>query len=113
MNLGSYGEAIAATYLESKGYKIVEKNFRCKLGEIDIIASQRDMLVFIEVKTRSSTAYGLPCEAVNKKKQLHLIRTAAFYLLKNHIGEIDQRMDVVEVLYREDHVYIRHLENAF
>lgn len=113
MELGCQGELIAANYLISKQYKIVEKNFRCKMGEIDIIAYQGRTLVFVEVKTRSNTSYGFPCEAVNHKKRIHLIRTATYYMVKNQITDVDQRMDVIEILYNSKGVYIRHLTNAF
>jgi putative endonuclease len=113
MSLGSQGEEIAVNYLNGKGYKIVDKNYRCRLGEIDIIAYKDNTLVFVEVKTRQNTSYGLPCESVTKTKQHHIMRTAAFYVLKNDVGDVNQRIDIIEILYREQKAYIRHLENAF
>ncbi|QIB69972.1 YraN family protein [Aminipila butyrica] len=113
MSLGAQGEEIAANYLKNKGYHVLERNFRCRMGEIDIIACTGRILVFVEVKTRSSQTYGLPCEAVTKTKQLHIRRVAGFYLLKNNMSHIDQRIDVVEILYQGEKAYIRHTENAF
>src|SRR5665648_1233285 len=69
MNLGEKGELLAKCYLEKKGYSILEQNFRTRYGEIDIIAKFQEEIVFFEVKTRSDTDHGLPCEAVNKAKQ--------------------------------------------
>ncbi len=113
MSLGLQGEEVAANYLKNKGYQVLERNFRCKMGEIDIIACIHRTLVFVEVKTRRSLNYGLPCEAVNKTKQVHIKRVAAFYAMKNNVVDITQRIDVVEILYQGQKAYIRHIENAF
>ncbi|QHI73158.1 YraN family protein [Aminipila terrae] len=113
MSLGVQGEEVAANYLKNKGYQVLERNFRCRMGEVDIIACIDRTLVFVEVKTRRSLSYGLPCESVTKTKQLHLRRVAAFYVMKNNIGNISRRIDVVEILYRGEKAYIRHTENAF
>ncbi|QAT43208.1 YraN family protein [Aminipila luticellarii] len=113
MSLGLQGEEVAANYLQNKGYQVLERNFRCKMGEIDIIACIDRTLVFVEVKTRRSLNYGLPCEAVTKTKKLHIRKVAAFYVMKNKIGNINRRIDVVEILYQGEKAYIRHTENAF
>lgn len=113
MSLGLQGEEVAANYLENKGYQILERNFRCKMGEIDIIGCIHKTLVFVEVKTRRNLNYGLPCESVTKSKQIHIKRVAAFYVVKNNITNINQRIDVVEILYQGEKAYIRHTENAF
>lgn len=86
--LGNAGEKIAKIYLERNKYKILETNFRCKQGEIDIIAKDKKELVFIEVKTRKSIKYGLPAEAVNQVKQKHISKTAEYYIYKNCIKNI-------------------------
>ena len=83
--LGDAGEKIARLYLERNKYKIVETNFRGKQGEIDIIAKDKNELVFIEVKTRKSIKYGKPAEAVNYIKQNHIYKTAEYYIFKNKI----------------------------
>ncbi len=113
MSLGVQGEEVAANYLKNKGYQVVERNFRCRMGEIDIIASINKTLVFVEVKTRRSLSYGLPCESITKNKQVHIKRVAKFYTVKNNIINVNQRIDVLEVLYRGEKAYIRHIENAF
>lgn len=99
-DFGSWGEDIAAKFLRKKGYRIIERNFRCKKGEIDIVASEGDSLVFVEVKTRSTTKFGEPEEAVNPDKMHHLHRTAYIYLRKNKLrpGEITVRFDVVSIV---------------
>ena len=78
--LGKFGEDFACRYLQQQGYKILFRNFRCRIGEIDIIAVKNDVLSFIEVKTRQSKTYGLPCEAVNLSKQKKIYRCAEFYM---------------------------------
>lgn len=113
MNLGVQGEDVATNYLKNKGYQVLERNFRCKMGEIDIIACIHKTLVFVEVKTRRSLNYGLPCEAVTKTKKLHIRRVATFYTIKHNFENISQRIDVVEILYQGEKAYIRHTENAF
>ncbi len=79
MTLGSWGEEIAENYIKKKGYSIIERNFRCKLGEIDLIAYDGKQLVFIEVKTRQNQKYGLPCEAINTAKMRHLKKNGSLF----------------------------------
>ena len=78
--LGRRGEAIAVSFLKRQGYKIIERNYRSKLGEIDIIAREKDNIVFVEVKTRRSDDFGLPQEAVSYRKQYRLTKIALGYL---------------------------------
>ena len=82
-NLGKIGENLAIDFLKSHNFSVLEKNFRSRLGEIDIIAKKDHCLYFIEVKTRSNLNHGAPYEAVNKRKIYHIKKTAQFYLLKN------------------------------
>ena len=82
---GNTGEDIATEYLEKQGYIILERNFYCKQGEIDIIAKDKNEVVFVEVKSRSDVGYGLPSEAVTKQKIKHLCRTARYFLYKNNM----------------------------
>ncbi len=108
--LGASGEQQAAEFLKEKGYKILETNFSNKIGEIDIIAKDKEFVVFVEVKARSSKAFGLPSEAVNFHKQQKIRKVALSYLKSKKILEkVQCRFDVVEVLGDE----IRHIENAF
>lgn len=96
--LGRRGEERAAKFLISKGYTIVEQNYRCRYGEIDIIGRLDSYLVFIEVKTRSNTLFGSPQSSVTTTKQRQIIRSAEFYLQKNKLSETDARFDVVAII---------------
>lgn len=109
---GKSGEELAKDYLMSKGYSILETNYRNKIGEIDIIAKDKDVLVFVEVKTRTSTRYGYAFESVDFRKQRKIINTSMVYVkYKNHIN-IQLRYDIIEV-YMEQNIKINHLDNAF
>lgn len=110
--LGKAGEERAAVYLDSIGYEILERNFRCRFGEIDIIAKDGDTICFVEVKTRSRTDHGLPCQAVDRKKILRIKRCAYVYLSRSDIDHKDIRIDIIELLYREGGFSIRHLKNG-
>lgn len=116
--LGEIGEEAAVKYLLQHHYKILERNYRCKSGEIDIIAQDGQYIVFIEVKTRRNTQYGLPSEAVNYYKRRKIIQTARHYLAYKHKFSEDVRFDVIEVLgemQREKPCIhqIRLIQNAF
>lgn len=113
MSFGSWGEKVAEKYLSNKGLQIVERNFRCKAGEIDLIARDGNCLVFIEVKTRSNLDFGLPCEAITKMKLNHLRHTIAYYQKKNKLDGADLRIDVVEILYWEGQTFFHHIENVW
>lgn len=97
--IGKWGENLARKYLEENNYKVIEKNFFCRQGEIDIIAKdiEKKELVFIEVKTRSNFKYGNPAEAVDIQKQKHMTQAIKYYIYKNKIKNIPIRIDVVEV----------------
>jgi len=113
MTFGSWGEETAAEYLITKGYKIVERNYRCKIGEIDIVAYDGNVLVFIEVKARSNMKFGLPCEAITNTKLRHIKRTISYYTVINNIEDVDIRIDAVEILVKEGVTFIHHIENIF
>lgn len=107
---GAVYEDIAANYLVNAGYEIIEKNFRCRLGEVDIIAKENEYLAFIEVKYRSTIQKGFPEEAVTLHKQKIISKVADYYLMKKKIYvEIPVRFDVVSILGTEVKVY----RNAF
>ncbi len=106
---GIEGENIAVEYLKRHGYKILDRNFACKTGEIDIICERENMLVFVEVKARENTNYGMPCEAVTSSKIRSIVKTAEAYLLKKRRINSPCRFDVVEVLRGE----VNHIEDAF
>ena len=112
---GMHGQAIAADFLQDKGYKILRQNYRIRTGEIDIIAREpiNGYIVFIEVKFRRSISHGLPRESVTSTKQRQIIRTALHYVTINQLDNHDFRFDVVEVLDLGGEVTIEHIENAF
>lgn len=107
--LGKNGEDVAAEYLMKNNYKIIERNFSCKTGEIDIIALKDDYLVFIEVKTRSSNKYGLPSEAVTKSKLQHLYKTARYYAYIRNLQDEFIRFDVIEVYFENSKYKVNHI----
>jgi len=113
MSLGNWGEEKAVTYLKTKGYKIIETNFSCKLGEVDIIAFRKGVLHFVEVKTRRTNAYGSPAESVTKQKLRHITKTIEFYLLKNKIddNQIEISVDVIEIYLGNGDIEYNHIEN--
>jgi len=114
--VGDKGEELATKYLEAKGYRVLDRNFRCKMGELDVIAYSPDerVLAFVEVKTRNSVEYGLPSEFVNAKKQRCLLHTANYYLMCHKgLASLQPRMDVFEIIYLKEGVFVRHLKNAF
>ena len=110
---GLSGEECAADWLAKEGYVILERRFRCPMGEIDIIARQGRIIVFVEVKARHSAGYGSPAEAVTWGKQRKLLRTAQLWLLQKGSTEAACRMDVIEVLQQEEAPVIHHIPNAF
>ena len=95
--LAQRGEEAAARKLRADGYRIIARNFRCRSGELDIIAEEGGELVFVEVRSRTSTDYGTPAESVNRRKQRQIARTASHYLRWQVGGERACRYDVVEV----------------
>ena len=107
--LGRAGELKAVEYLKQKGYTILDTNYKTHVGEIDIIAEDSGTIVFVEVKTRSGDAYGLPCEAVDLKKQEKYFLLASQYLQKKGLTDKPCRFDVVEI----ENGQINHIENAF
>lgn len=109
---GSLGEGLAIQYLEKKQYEILETNFVTKVGEIDIIAQHREIIVFIEVKARKDLSYGNPYEAVSQMKQKKIIKTALLYTKMKKIKDIQFRFDIIEV-YLNKRDRINHIENAF
>lgn len=109
---GSKGEDIAAEFLKQKGYKILKRNYTTPLGEADIIARDNNTIVFVEVKARSSNAFGQPFEAVNHRKQEKLKKIALYYLKHNKI-ELPVRFDVVSIVSRNGKAEVNHIIEAF
>lgn len=111
---GDEGEDIAVEFLLKKGFEIIERNYRFEKGEIDIIAKDKNEIVFIEVKTRKSLEFGLPEFSITNGKIKQLKRIASAYLWEKEIYETDCRFDVVAILMLDSsHPEINHLENAF
>lgn len=113
---GSWGEEMACQHLISQGYKILKRNFHSKCGEIDIIAKDKNCIVFVEVKTRKNNLYGNASEFVTKSKQRKIILTAQYYL--RYCQETEMRFDVIEVYYFEKDEEmilkeINQIKNAF
>ena len=110
--LGKDGENIAAAFLEKKGFRIIEKNYRTVFGEIDIIARDRGVIVFVEVKTRSDITFGYPFEAVNPKKR-EKIRKSALCFMKGQKKESPARFDVMSITKDKGETRIEHIQDAF
>jgi len=113
MKTGKEGERIAAAYLKKNGYRIVETNFRCAIGEIDIIARDKDELVFLEVKTRKSKELGFPEQAVGTKKQKKMSQLALWYLQNKSIKDTASRFDVLAITMLPAGNEIKLVKNAF
>ena len=108
--IGKIGEDLATKYLENIGYSIIERNFIAKQGEIDIIAKDKEELVFIEVKTRTNALYGQPVDAVNRIKQKHLVKTVNYYLYLRNLENKFIRLDVIEVYLKDKKNKINHIK---
>ncbi len=113
--IGDFGETAACRFLEKNGISVLKRNYHSRVGEIDIIAKDGDVIVFCEVKTRLSKAYGTPSEFVDFKKQTKIIKTALYYLGRD---DIDMRFDVIEVMYKPcgdvlSVTEINHIKSAF
>jgi putative endonuclease len=111
--LGKKGEEKALRFLKKNGYRIIENNYVCKMGEMDIIAREKDTLVFIEVKTRTSTEFGPPQLAVNLSKQRQLSKVALNYLKEKHLEDPKARFDVVAILLGQKREEIELIRDAF
>ena len=111
--LGRKGEEVALRFLKKKGYRIIEKNYVCKMGEMDIIAKEKDTLAFIEVKTRTSTEFGPPQLAVTPSKQRQLSKVALSYLNKKQLNDVKARFDVVAILLGQKGEEIELIKDAF
>jgi putative endonuclease len=113
LSLGKKGEELAITQLMALKYKILERNFKCRLGEIDIIARDKSTLVFIEVKTRATKDFGGPAAAVHERKQRQLSKVALVYLNQKKLFNIPARFDVVAVELLPPAPRIEVIQNAF
>lgn len=99
---GNYGEDLACEFLKKQGYKILERNYRIRGGEIDIVCKDGETLVFVEVKTRFTHDFGLPEESMTFWKIKALLKTAKFYVLKSKWGDKEYRLDFISVDFADD-----------
>jgi len=113
LSLGKMGEELAVTQLRAMKYQILERNYRCLLGEMDIIAREKGSLVFVEVKTRATKDFGGPAAAVHERKQRQLSRIALLYLNQKKIRDVPARFDVVAVDLSGSNPRIEVIQNAF
>jgi putative endonuclease len=113
--VGTYGECEALKYLKKSGYIIIERNFRSKYGEIDLIAKDGDYITFVEVKLRYGKLYGTPSESITYSKQLKIYRTAQYYIMKKKLYDNYFRFDVIEIflLHDKENIGINLIKNAF
>ncbi len=108
--IGAIGEKIAQKYLINKKYKIITTNFYTKRGEIDIIATENNYLIFIEVKTRTNNKYGTPGMAVNSVKINHMKLAAKVFLMLNKFEKYKIRFDVIEIIIKNKKILINHIK---
>ncbi len=112
--LGDSGENLAAKHLRSQGYAIIERNYRLKAGELDLIARKGSTLVFVEVKTRRSDRYGPPETAVTRTKQRRIVRLAEMYMKQKKLLHLQPRFDVIAIQWKETGGHeINHIQAAF
>jgi putative endonuclease len=112
--VGSVGEEVAVSFLKKLGFRLLARNYRCRGGEVDIIATDRGTIVFVEVKARNNAAYGLPQLAVTPFKQRQIARAAQIWLSRNRMHEAAARFDVVAIQFTPGgHPTIEHIRNAF
>jgi putative endonuclease len=111
--LGKYGEDIAASYLQDRGYSILERNWRCEIGEIDLIAKYKESLVFVEVKTRSGQGFGHPFEAITKSKVARMRQLAAQWTNTHEIIGLSLRLDAIAVLVQDGKVAVEHIKRVY
>lgn len=111
---GEIGEQMAITYLIKKGFNLLEKNWRNSTGEIDLIMSKDNIIVFVEVKLRKTDTFGDPEKAVSKSKQKRIIQTANSYIFDKNIPErFEYRFDIISIVKNNNFLSIKHFEDAF
>jgi putative endonuclease len=110
--LGREGENLAARFLTKQGYRILERNYRTRSGEIDLVALHNGAVVFVEVKTRTSDAFGAPELAVNPRKQQRMVKAALGYLKYKKLHQVPCRFDVVAITTASEQE-VEHIQNAF
>ncbi len=111
--LGKKGEDLAVRFLKKRGYQIIQRNYTCKMGEMDVIAKEKDTLVFVEVKTRTSATFGPPQLSVHFSKQNQLSKVALHFLKEKNLNDIRARFDVVAILLGPKGEEIELIRDAF
>lgn len=111
--LGRRGEELAVAFLEGRGCRVLARNYRCRLGEVDLVARDGETLVFVEVKTRRSLAFGGPGEAVGAAKKARLVRVARHYLYRHGLTNVPCRFDVVAVTAAGEELRAEWIRDAF
>lgn len=111
--LGNIGEIKSCEYLESSGYLILERNFRCAFGEIDIIVRREDVISFVEVKTRANSSYGEPQESVIPLKTARIRNAASYYLELKHLNSFEVSLDVISIKVSGKKLLLEHFKNCF
>jgi len=112
--LGASGEDLAASHLRKQGFLILDRNFRCPIGELDLVARKNEILVFAEVKTRRTEQHGAPETAVNYRKQQRIIRLSNYYMKQKKLLHLQPRFDVIAILWKEKgKPEIKHIPAAF
>jgi putative endonuclease len=113
IDLGKWGEELALKKIKQLGYQCITRNYRCALGEIDIIAKHGDCLVFLEIKTRKGRTLGYSKEAINKRKKQQISKVALFYMKKHNCYDVHSRFDVVAINIIKGRAEIEVITNAF
>jgi putative endonuclease len=111
--IGRYGEDLAAQYLQDRGYIILNRNWRCSLGEIDLIAKDKSRIVFIEVKTRNGIGFGHPFEAITADKVARMRRLVTQWCIENQKTGVQVRLDAIAILIRSGRVAVEHLKQVY
>ncbi len=111
--VGNRGESLAEDYIKRKGYKIIHRNYRCKLGEIDIIAKDGDTIVFIEVRTKQNENFGSPQDSVTSTKISKISKTALNFIQEKNLSGYSYRFDFIAITFSQGKPNIEHIENAF
>ncbi|MEW5785849.1 MAG: YraN family protein [Bacillota bacterium] len=109
--IGQSGEKAALEYLNSRGFRIIQLNYRCPLGEVDIVARERETIVFVEVRTRTGGAMGRASESITRNKEKKLKRTALYYLQKEHGREMPCRIDCVAIEMDPENLTVLNIEH--
>ena len=113
--IGNYGEDLACSFLKNLGYTILDRNFRTRYGEIDIICSYKDIIIFLEIKSRYTNNYGLPIESVTYSKQKQIIKLSKSYIHLKNLYNFNIRYDIISIIFsNKDNSYkLSHLCDAF